>query len=133
MVRGVRIDVNEHALEAGLFVLDMKDFDVILGMDCLSKYGADLMCHEMRAFLHTPIAKKTTLYGVKSRTIPRVVSAMKTMKMFRKYKYMGFLVNIVGSQKLEMSVADVLVVREYQDVFKKSFLEFHPIDKWSSP
>ncbi|KAL8463236.1 hypothetical protein ACS0TY_034034 [Phlomoides rotata] len=75
----------------------MNDFDIILGMDWLSKYRADIKCHERRVILHTPTVKETTLYGVKSRTVPRVVRAMKTMKMLRKDKCMGFLVNIVGS------------------------------------
>ncbi|KAL8488427.1 hypothetical protein ACS0TY_024632 [Phlomoides rotata] len=84
-----------------------------------SKYRADIKCHERRVILHTPTAKETTLYGIKTRAVPRVVSAMKTMKMLRKEKCMGFLVNIVGSQKPEVNIADV----------PKSFLEFHPTDK----
>ncbi|KAL8535318.1 hypothetical protein ACS0TY_011096 [Phlomoides rotata] len=69
MVRNVRIDANEHALEADLFVLDMKDFDIILGMDRLSKYGADIKCHERKVILHTPSENETTFYGVESRTL----------------------------------------------------------------
>ncbi|KAL8492577.1 hypothetical protein ACS0TY_023966 [Phlomoides rotata] len=117
MVRNVKIDVNEHTLEADPFVLEMKDFGIILGMDWLSKYRVDIKCHERRVILHTPTAKETTLYGVKSRTVPQVVSTMKTMKMLRKDKCMGLLVNIVGSQEPEVNIADVPIVREYQAVF----------------
>ncbi|KAL8528658.1 hypothetical protein ACS0TY_006199 [Phlomoides rotata] len=66
MVRGVRIDVNEHALEAELYVLDMKDFNVILGIDWLSKYRDGIKCHTRRVILHTPTDKETTFYGVVS-------------------------------------------------------------------
>ncbi|KAL8492049.1 hypothetical protein ACS0TY_023606 [Phlomoides rotata] len=76
-------------------------------MDWLSRYRANIKYHERRVILHTPTAKETTLYGIKSRIVPRVVSAM---KMLRKDKCMGSLVNIVGSQKPEVSAADVPVV-----------------------
>ncbi|KAL8514598.1 hypothetical protein ACS0TY_013621 [Phlomoides rotata] len=65
----------------------MNDFDIILGMDWLSKYRADIKCHERRVTLHTPTAKETTLYRIRSRIVPRVVSAM---KMLRKERCMGF-------------------------------------------
>ncbi|KAL8474258.1 hypothetical protein ACS0TY_030906 [Phlomoides rotata] len=81
MVRNVRINVNEHVLEADLYVLDMKNFGIILGMDWLSKYRADIKCRERKVILHTPSDKKTTFYGVESRTVPRVISAMKAMTM----------------------------------------------------
>ncbi|KAL8514646.1 hypothetical protein ACS0TY_013653 [Phlomoides rotata] len=86
MVMNVSIDVNEHALEADFYVLDMKDFDIILGMDWLSKYRADIKYREREVILHMPSKRETISYGVKSWTVPRVVSAMKAMTMLRKNK-----------------------------------------------
>ncbi|XP_043699959.1 uncharacterized protein LOC122650623 [Telopea speciosissima] len=42
------VHVCDHGLEASLVLLDMKDFDVILGMDWLSTYGANLICAERK-------------------------------------------------------------------------------------
>ncbi|KAL8473416.1 hypothetical protein ACS0TY_030309 [Phlomoides rotata] len=67
-------------------MLDMKYFGIILGMDWFSKYRADIKCCKRKVILLTPSEKETTFYGVKSLTLPRVVSAMKTTKMLIKDK-----------------------------------------------
>ncbi|XP_043687605.1 uncharacterized protein LOC122638822 [Telopea speciosissima] len=42
------VRVSDHRLEASLIILDMKDFDVILGMDWLSTLGANLIYAERK-------------------------------------------------------------------------------------
>ncbi|KAL8486043.1 hypothetical protein ACS0TY_022961 [Phlomoides rotata] len=71
------MDVFGHALEADLYVLDMKDFDIVRGKDWLSKYRAGIQCLVIGSILLTPSDKETTFYGVESRTVPHVISNMK--------------------------------------------------------
>lgn len=44
-------------------ILDMMDFDVILGMDCLSPYHAALNCHAKTITLVMPSAPKIEWKG----------------------------------------------------------------------
>ena len=43
-LRAVPVVVSEREISVGQVVLDMIDYDVILGMDFLSKYGATIGC-----------------------------------------------------------------------------------------
>ena len=52
---------NGEQLDVNLIVLPMTQYDVILGMDWLSKYRAQLHCYRRRVTLHTG-SKKIVLY-----------------------------------------------------------------------
>ncbi|CAA0811476.1 Unknown protein, partial [Striga hermonthica] len=45
MVHELKMDIRGRDLEADTYVINMKDFDIILGMDWLTKYHADISCH----------------------------------------------------------------------------------------
>ncbi|GKV15260.1 hypothetical protein SLEP1_g26056 [Rubroshorea leprosula] len=49
--RTMDIYVDGRQLSASLFVLDISDFDIILGMDWLSKHFASIDCHRKLGFL----------------------------------------------------------------------------------
>ncbi|GKV13614.1 hypothetical protein SLEP1_g24605 [Rubroshorea leprosula] len=49
--RTVDIYIDSRQLGASLFVLDIYDFDIILGMDWLSKHFASIDCHQKWGFL----------------------------------------------------------------------------------
>ncbi|GKV43021.1 hypothetical protein SLEP1_g50363 [Rubroshorea leprosula] len=49
--RIVDIYIDDRQLSASLFVLDISDFDIILGMDWLSKHFASIDCHRKWGFL----------------------------------------------------------------------------------
>ncbi|XP_074559868.1 uncharacterized protein LOC141815899 [Curcuma longa] len=49
MLRAVPIRIAERELYCDLIVLDMQDFDVILGMDFLTKYGASIECRKRKS------------------------------------------------------------------------------------
>ncbi|XP_024031634.1 uncharacterized protein LOC112094576 [Morus notabilis] len=54
--------VNEK-LKADLIILPMNQFDVVLGMDWLSRYGAIVDCHRMRVTLTTGSGTIVTYQG----------------------------------------------------------------------
>jgi hypothetical protein len=54
---------------ANLIVLDLHDFDIILGMDWLAKNHAVIDCHKKKATLHTPNRQKITYQGGKKRKV----------------------------------------------------------------
>ena len=52
--KSYRVVIEDRELIADLMVLDMHDFDVILGMDWLSGYHASINCHEKKFNFHIP-------------------------------------------------------------------------------
>ncbi|KAM6547414.1 hypothetical protein CsatB_019090 [Cannabis sativa] len=52
-LRGIPVRIDGRKLFVDLIVLDLFDFDVILGMDFLTKYGASIDC-EQKKIVFTP-------------------------------------------------------------------------------
>ena len=48
VVRDGRVLIGEHEFPTNLVALDMRDFDVVLGMDWLSRHRATLDCYKKR-------------------------------------------------------------------------------------
>ncbi|XP_043687568.1 uncharacterized protein LOC122638783 [Telopea speciosissima] len=61
------VRVSDHGLEASLVILDMKDFDIILGMDWLSTHGASLICAERKILFKSEEGKEFVFKGNKSK------------------------------------------------------------------
>ncbi|CAA0835697.1 Uncharacterized mitochondrial protein AtMg00860, partial [Striga hermonthica] len=117
IVQELKMNIGGRDLEADTYVINMKDFDIILGMDWLTKYRADISCHQREVTLHLPGVDRIVFFGAQTRAVPRVVSSMKAMKNLRKSGCKGYLVSAVGSQKEEPSPESMSIICEYRDVF----------------
>ncbi|CAA0832542.1 Unknown protein, partial [Striga hermonthica] len=62
------LSIGGRILTADAFVLEMKDFDLILGMDWLSFYHADIRCHDREITLYLPEDESITFFGSKNRS-----------------------------------------------------------------
>ncbi|KAL5555986.1 hypothetical protein UlMin_038222 [Ulmus minor] len=60
-LRAVPVVISERELSADLVMLDMTDYDVILGMDFLSKYGAMIDCKAKAVGFNPPGEEKFTV------------------------------------------------------------------------
>ena len=54
VVRDSRVLIGGQEFPADLVALDMRDFDVVLGMDWLSRHRATLDCYKKEVNLHRP-------------------------------------------------------------------------------
>ncbi|CAA0806248.1 Uncharacterized mitochondrial protein AtMg00860, partial [Striga hermonthica] len=118
MVQGLEISIGGRTLEADAYIIDMRDFDVILGMDWLTHYRADIWCLEKEVTLHPTDGESIVFYGAKSRTVPKDISSLKAMKGIKKGSCQGYLVSMTreGEEK-KPSPGEVSIVCEYPDVF----------------
>ncbi|CAA0831250.1 Uncharacterized mitochondrial protein AtMg00860, partial [Striga hermonthica] len=89
VVRNLPICIGGRVLEADVYVIDMRDFDVILGMDWLTRYRADIRCQE----------REVTLYPLSNGSCQ------------------GYLVSMVSDDVDERVPERVSIVCEYLDVF----------------
>ncbi|CAA0823304.1 Unknown protein, partial [Striga hermonthica] len=71
MISRLPVNIGGRVLEADCYVIEMRDFDVILGMDWLTCYRADIRCQEREVTLFPVSDQPVIFYGVMSRTVPR--------------------------------------------------------------
>ncbi|XP_022893866.1 uncharacterized protein LOC111408328 [Olea europaea var. sylvestris] len=95
MTKSIKLEIDGKILEADLYLLEMKDFDVILGMDWLGLNHVTIRCHEKEVQFHRPGEEEFRFVGAKFKSLPRLISAIQAKKMLRKKSCQGFLVNII--------------------------------------
>ena len=79
-----RVNIGGQEFLAYLILLDIHDFDVILGMDWLSRHHATVDCYRKEVRLCRPGKTEVVFYGLR-KTLPNsIMTAMKASKMLRK-------------------------------------------------
>ncbi|CAA0806336.1 Unknown protein, partial [Striga hermonthica] len=111
------LSIGGRVLSTNAFVLEMRDFDLILGKDWLSFYHADIRCHDRENTLYLSGDESITFFGSINRSLPHVVSMAKATKLLRRGNCQGYLVSLVDDSQKARSPHDVPVVREFVDVF----------------
>ncbi|KAL5559060.1 hypothetical protein UlMin_035271 [Ulmus minor] len=116
-LRAVPVVVSEREMSVDLVVLDMIDYDVILGMDFLSKYGATIDCKAKVVSFQPPGEEQFTFSGDKYSKQKMFVSAMKARKWLDSgcTSYLAAVVDTTKKAKVELN--DVSVVNEFVNVF----------------
>ncbi|XP_070015953.1 uncharacterized protein [Nicotiana sylvestris] len=101
---------------ANLLLLDMIDFEVILGMDWLSPYHAVLDCHAKTVSLAMPGLLRLEWKGSIVDTPSRVISFQKAQRMVDK-GCLAYLAYVRDTTTESLTIDSVLVVRDFADVF----------------
>ena len=107
------------------------EFDLILGMDWLSKHRAMVDCDKNIAMLKCPHLSEVTVHGIRSEPIPKVISAMEARRFLRK-GCEAFLVFILDSKKEQVNFENIPVIREFPNVFPEELPGYHMKEKWIS-
>ncbi|GKV10897.1 hypothetical protein SLEP1_g22202 [Rubroshorea leprosula] len=116
MCRTVDIYIDGRQLSASLFVLDISDFDIILGMDWLSKHFASIDCHRKWVIFNILGEPEFSFQGSGSFAPPVLVSALQAQK-YLVNGCQGFLVSVTDASSVTSRLEDIPVVREFPDVF----------------
>ncbi|CAA0840340.1 Uncharacterized mitochondrial protein AtMg00860, partial [Striga hermonthica] len=93
------LSIGGRVLSTDAYVLEMRDFDLILGMDWLTRFHADIQCHDREISLFLPGDDQITFFSTKTRNCQ------------------GYLVSLVDDSPKARSPHDVPIVREFVDVF----------------
>ncbi|TYK22669.1 ty3-gypsy retrotransposon protein [Cucumis melo var. makuwa] len=115
-IKACRVEIANHVLDVTLLVLDMQDFDVILGMDWLSANHASIDCFGKEVVFNPLSGPSFKFRGAGIVCIPKVISAMKATKLLSQGTW-GILASVVDTKESEVSLSSEPVVREYPDVF----------------
>ena len=99
-----------------LVLLDVMDFDVILGMDWLSQHFATVDCRRKEVIFRIPNEEEFKFVGDKSSAPQNLISAITARKMLRK-RCQGYLALVRDTIAEKTSISDILVACEFSDVF----------------
>ncbi|TYJ96909.1 pol protein [Cucumis melo var. makuwa] len=115
-VKACEIEIAGHVIEVTLLVLDMLDFDVILGMDWLAANHASIDCSRKEVAFNPPSMVSFKFKGEGSRSLPQVISAMRASKLLSQGTW-SILASMVDTREVDVSLSSEPVVRDYPDVF----------------
>ena len=122
---GCRVIIEGYEFMANLVLLDIQDFDVILGMDWLPRHHATMDCFRKEVKFCRPGEPGITFCGVRKILSSSMMSVMMAGKMLRK-SYPGYLAYAVEVRDDDMRLEDIPVVREFPDVFPDDLLGLPP-------
>ena len=114
---GCRVIIEGYEFRANLVLMDIQDFDVILGMDWLSRHHVTMDCFRKEVKFCRPGEQEITFFGVRKILSSSMMSVMMAGKMLRK-SYPGYLAYIVEVREDDVRLEDIPVVREFPDVFQ---------------
>ncbi|RVX00153.1 Retrovirus-related Pol polyprotein from transposon 17.6 [Vitis vinifera] len=131
MLRNCIVMIGYREMPVDLVLLDLQDFDVILGMDWLASYHASVDYFEKRVTFSIPGQPKFSFEG-KHVDIPlRMISALRASSLLKK-GCQGFLASVMSNES-DLKLEDIPIVREYPDVFPEDLSGLPPERGWSSP
>ena len=100
-------------------------FDLILGMDWLSKHRAIVDCDKKIFVLKCLDLSEVTVQGIRYEPIPKVISAMEARHFLRKVCE-AFLALILDSKREQVNFENIPVIREFPDVFPEELPRVPP-------
>ena len=110
--RGYQLWISGILLTVDLRVMDMSEFDVILGMDWLTAHRVVIDCESRRVTTYTQDGTRVTFQGDKHDALPQ------TMHDSRWHgQLMSWLASLTLENKVRRDLDLPWVVCEYEDVF----------------
>ena len=116
--------VECRELLADFVLLDVIDFNVILGMDGLAQHYASLDCREKVVISNFPNDDKFWFRGDESSMPQNLISAIIARKMLRR-RIRGYLTVVRRVEAETGADTNVSVVCEFPDVFSENCQDYH--------
>ena len=123
-VRVNRVYKNYHLMthdrefSNDLLSLSFHEFDLILGMDWLSKNWVIVDCDKKTVRLKCSDLSEVTVHGIQSGALSNVISVMQARRLLRK-GCEAFLALVLDSKRGQVDVEKIPVVKKFPDVFPK--------------
>ena len=116
MYRDCAIKIREYEFMGDLIELSFREFDLILGMDWLSRYLAIVDFRMKNVTLRTLNDDEVIFIGKRSNHLSNVISTATARKMVRKgcEAYLAYMIDKV---KARPSVSDIPTISDFPDLF----------------
>ena len=119
--QGCELEIFGILLIVDLRVMDMSEFDVILGMDWLTPYRAVIDCERRRVTVYTPDGTRVTFQGDKQDVLSQIVYDSRWHGQI-----MGWLASLTLEDEARQDLDLPWVVCEYKDVFPNELPRLPP-------
>ena len=123
--RGCELELGGQKLEVDLVPLPLQMFDVILGMDVLTKYQAMIDFYKKKVEFQMPTDDKIIFRGERGSKHYSMVSALTARRMMRK-GCEAFLAYVIDTEKEGQKLNSLHVVNEFIDVFPEDLPRLPP-------
>ena len=114
--RDCPIRIREYELPRDFIELSFKEFDVILGMDWLSRHQVMVDCRMKSVTLRTPNEDEIIFISERSNHLSNVISVATARTMVRK-RCEAYLDYVIHTVKARPSISDIPTVSDFLDVF----------------
>ena len=109
---GCELEISGILLIVDLRVIDMSEFDVILGMDWLTAYKVVIDCDRRRVTVYTQDGTRVVFQGDKHDIFPHTLYESKCQGQLA-----GWLASLTLEDEVRPDIDPPRVVCEYEDVF----------------
>nr|GEY48466.1 putative reverse transcriptase domain-containing protein [Tanacetum cinerariifolium] len=125
VIQGGTLTLLNQPFEIDLMPIKLGSFDIVIGMDWLSKHHAKIICDEK--VVHIPIEDETLIIqGNQSRTRLILISCIKTERYISKGCQV-FIAQVMEKKSDEKRLENILVVKEFLDVFPEELPGLPPV------
>ncbi|XP_035845172.1 uncharacterized protein LOC118491469 [Helianthus annuus] len=122
---GCKLDLMGQVFDIDLLPVTLGSFDVVVGMDWLSKHQAEILYKEKIMRIPLPSGESLSVQGHRSGAMVGIISAMKAQKCLQK-GYPAILALVTDTQPEERKIEDLPVVLEFSDVFPEELPSLPP-------
>ncbi|GKC30941.1 putative reverse transcriptase domain-containing protein, partial [Tanacetum coccineum] len=124
VLKGCTLNLVNHVFEIDLMLIELGTFDVIIGMDWLVKHDAVIVCGEK--VVRIPYGNKMLIVeSDKGMSRLKVISCIKARKYVERGCYL-FLAHVTENKSKEKRMEDVLVIRDFLEVFPEELPRLPP-------
>ncbi|GJS54069.1 putative reverse transcriptase domain-containing protein [Tanacetum coccineum] len=125
VIKGCTLTLLNQPFKIDLMPIKLGSFDVVIGMDWLSKYHAKILYDEK--VVHIPINVETLIIrGDRSKTRLNLISCIKTERYISRGCQV-FMIQVMEKKSDEKKLKDIPVVKEFPDVFPKDLPGLPPV------
>ncbi|GJW18838.1 putative reverse transcriptase domain-containing protein [Tanacetum coccineum] len=125
VIQGCTLTLLNQPFEIDLMPIKLGSFNVVIGMDWLSKYHARIICDEK--VIHIPIKGETLIIrGDQSKTQLNLISCIKTERYISRGCQV-FVIQVMEKKSDEKRLEDIPVVREFPEVFPEDLPGLPPV------
>nr|GFB24596.1 putative reverse transcriptase domain-containing protein [Tanacetum cinerariifolium] len=125
VIQGCFLTLLNQPFEIDLIPIKLGSFDVVIGMDWLSKYHSKILCEEK--VVHFPIDGETLIVrGDQSKTRLNIISCIITERYISRGCQI-FMIQVMEKKSDEKRLDDIPVVKEYPDIFLEDLTGLLPV------
>jgi len=118
VARNCTINIGGRLFLADLILLGIHGYDIILGIDWLTKYQAIIDCKQKTLVVVTPEGERFTYKEDYPAPIVLLISATKACKLVRK-GCTAYLCAVEVAETPELNLRDTPIVQEFPEVFQE--------------